>query len=82
MVKLREELRHLSKINPVFFEVACSLGLVPLELHRDQVSRDVRLNLLHVSTCLSDAYRIDAVQPVDLFPHTDHVECVVRLTRV
>ncbi len=30
---------------------------------------------------LGDAYRIDAVQPVDMFPHTDHVECVVKLVR-
>lgn len=29
---------------------------------------------------LRDAYRIDAVQPVDMFPHTPHVENVVRLT--
>ncbi len=28
-----------------------------------------------------DAYTVDRVQPVDMFPHTDHVECVVRLTR-
>lgn len=28
-----------------------------------------------------DGYRIDAVQPVDMFPHTGHVETVVRLTR-
>lgn len=31
---------------------------------------------------LGDGYTIDAVQPVDLFPHTDHVETVVRVTRV
>jgi 23S rRNA (uracil1939-C5)-methyltransferase len=31
---------------------------------------------------LGDGYRIEAVQPVDLFPHTDHAECVVRLVRV
>ncbi len=31
---------------------------------------------------LKDAYRIDAVQPVDMFPHTHHVENVVRLTSV
>lgn len=29
---------------------------------------------------LDDLYRIDAVQPVDMFPHTHHVENVVKLT--
>ena len=29
---------------------------------------------------LRDTYRIDAVQPVDMFPHTPHVEAVVRLS--
>ncbi len=29
---------------------------------------------------LDSAYRVDAVQPVDMFPHTQHVENVVRLT--
>jgi 23S rRNA (uracil1939-C5)-methyltransferase len=31
---------------------------------------------------LRTVYRIDAVQPVDMFPHTPHVETVVRLTNV
>lgn len=29
---------------------------------------------------LDGAYRVDAVQPVDMFPHTHHVENVVKLT--
>ena len=30
---------------------------------------------------LRDAYRIEAAQPVDLFPHTPHIENVVKLRR-
>jgi 23S rRNA (uracil1939-C5)-methyltransferase len=29
---------------------------------------------------LAEKYRIDKVQPVDMFPHTHHIECVVLLS--
>lgn len=29
----------------------------------------------------SGAYEVVSVQPVDMFPHTPHVECVVVLVR-
>jgi len=31
---------------------------------------------------LRDTYRIAAMQPVDMFPHTPHIENVVRLARI
>ncbi|MFA6430766.1 MAG: 23S rRNA (uracil(1939)-C(5))-methyltransferase RlmD [Candidatus Margulisiibacteriota bacterium] len=30
---------------------------------------------------IQNSYKIDAVQPIDMFPQTDHVETVVKLTR-
>ena len=30
---------------------------------------------------LHEHYRLDAIQPVDMFPHTPHIETVARLTR-
>ncbi|CAN5315868.1 23S rRNA (uracil(1939)-C(5))-methyltransferase RlmD [soil metagenome] len=29
---------------------------------------------------LSEKYRVEQIQPVDMFPHTHHIECVVALT--
>lgn len=30
---------------------------------------------------LTAAYRVQAIQPVDLFPHTEHVECICFMTK-
>lgn len=34
-----------------------------------------------VRQLISKGYRLDRIQPVDMFPHTDHVECVVLLSK-
>ena len=30
---------------------------------------------------LSEKYRVQKIQPVDMFPHTDHIECVAEMVR-
>ena len=34
-----------------------------------------------VQVLVQGGYRVRHIQPVDMFPHTNHVECVVLLSR-
>ena len=45
------------------------------------VSCNPRSAVADSARLLAEGYRLDAVQPVDLFPHTPHLECVFRLER-
>jgi 23S rRNA (uracil1939-C5)-methyltransferase len=38
-------------------------------------------SLARDAALLLDAYDMREVQPIDLFPHTPHLECVVRFDR-
>lgn len=40
------------------------------------LSRDLKI------LCSSNQYKVRIIQPVDMFPHTMHVECVVLISRV
>lgn len=33
-----------------------------------------------VAYLVERGYRLDAIQPVDMFPHTAHTECIVALS--
>ena len=48
--------------------VLCYVSCAPMTLCRD------------VAALHKGGYRVDWVQPVDAFPQTEHIECVVRLT--
>jgi 23S rRNA (uracil1939-C5)-methyltransferase len=57
--------RLLAKLSPQ--------GIVYVSCNPFAMARDVKI--------LRDSgYTLEEVQPLDLFPHTDHVECVIRLS--
>ena len=45
------------------------------------ISCDPRTQVIDLLTLLDNGYQITAIQPVDMFPFTSHVESVVCLTR-
>lgn len=64
-------------------------------MHKDVVNQIIHLNpekIVYVScnpatqardiTILSDYYRVEQIQPVDMFPHTQHVENIIKLVRM
>lgn len=62
---------------PEFLAAAADLAperIVYISCNPQTQVRDVR-------QLIDAGYVVDAVQPVDMFPHTDHIECVVRLVR-
>ena len=60
-----------------FLRAACALApfrIVYISCNPETQVRDLRYLLSH-------GYRLDRVQPVDMFPHTDHVETVCLLSK-
>lgn len=62
---------------PNFLKAACTLApkrIVYISCNPDTQARDVRYLIEH-------GYRVVEMQPVDMFPHTPHVENIVALVR-
>lgn len=45
------------------------------------VSCNIETQERDIKLLIKDGYKIIKVQPVDMFPHTNHIECVILLTR-
>ena len=62
--------------SPAFLQALCALGpkrVVYISCNPETLARDLNLLRTH--------YRPQAIQPVDMFPHTQHVETIVLLQR-
>ncbi|MDO4501999.1 MAG: 23S rRNA (uracil(1939)-C(5))-methyltransferase RlmD [Coriobacteriia bacterium] len=63
--------------SPEFLEAASAFGprkIVYISCNPTTQERDVK----YLINC---GYRLQVIQPVDMFPHTDHVECICLLQR-
>ncbi|MCK5767702.1 MAG: class I SAM-dependent RNA methyltransferase, partial [Candidatus Atribacteria bacterium] len=62
----REVLKNIIKIKPEqILYVSCDMPTL---------ARDIKY-------ITQNGYNIEEVQPIDMFPHTSHIECLVHLTR-
>lgn len=66
-----------SGATPEFLDAACRLSPARIVY----ISCDPKTQARDVELLMRGGYRIDAVQPVDMFPHTRHIENIVRLAR-
>ena len=62
---------------PEFLEAAAALGPARIVY----VSCDPKTQVRDIEFLLKIGYNLAKVRPVDMFPHTDHVETVALLTR-
>ncbi len=63
--------------SPAFLKSLCALGperVVYISCNPETLARDLKL--------LRGSYRVRDIQPVDMFPHTQHVETVVLLSKL
>ena len=62
---------------PEFLSAVCALGPERVSY----VSCNVLTQARDIELLREGGYRLERVQPVDMFPHTKHVECVATLVR-
>ncbi|WP_165062688.1 23S rRNA (uracil(1939)-C(5))-methyltransferase RlmD [Adlercreutzia sp. ZJ154] len=62
---------------PQFLNAACALAPSRIVY----ISCNPKTQVRDAENLLQSGYTIESIQPVDMFPHTDHVECVVLMSR-